>query len=51
MVVFGSVIGCLHLAFIFQGGWMGKGKGVVASFRLVSEKQEVGYSFRLDIEK
>jgi hypothetical protein len=26
-----TVTGCLHLSFIFQGGWMGKGKGVVAS--------------------
>jgi hypothetical protein len=27
-----TVTGCLHLEFIFQGGWMGQGKGVVASF-------------------
>jgi hypothetical protein len=45
-----TVTGCLHLAFIFQGGWMGQGKGVVASFWLVPENQGVGASFRLDPE-
>jgi hypothetical protein len=34
--------------FIFQGGRMGQGKGVVASFWLVSENQGVGASFRLE---
>ena len=29
-----TVTCCLHLAFIFQGGWMGKGKVVVATFLL-----------------
>jgi hypothetical protein len=29
-----TVTGCLHLAFIFQGGWMGQGQVVVATFRL-----------------
>jgi hypothetical protein len=29
---------------------MGQGKGVVASFRLVSESQEVGTSFTLEPE-
>jgi hypothetical protein len=32
-----KVTGCLHLTFIFQDGWMGQGKGVIASFWLVSE--------------
>jgi hypothetical protein len=45
-----TVTGCLHLEFIFQGGRMGQGKGVVASFRLVPENQGVGASFRLDPE-
>jgi hypothetical protein len=26
------VTGCLHLAFIFQGGWTGKRQVVVATF-------------------
>jgi hypothetical protein len=26
------MIGYLHLEFIFQGGWMGKGRVVVATF-------------------
>jgi hypothetical protein len=30
---------------------MGKGKGVVASFQLVSKNQGVGASFRLDPKK
>jgi hypothetical protein len=36
VVVVDSVIvtSCLHLAFIFQGGWMGQGQVVVATFRL-----------------
>jgi hypothetical protein len=38
------------LTLIFQGGWMGKGKGVVASFWLVPENQGVGASFRLEPE-
>jgi hypothetical protein len=50
VAVFDSVTGCLHLAFIFQGGWMGQGKGVVASFRLVSRIRELelpsGWSLR-----
>ena len=29
-----TVTGCLHLEFIFLGDWMGKGKVVVATFRL-----------------
>jgi hypothetical protein len=29
-----TVTGCLHLEFIFQGGWMGQGQVVVATFRL-----------------
>jgi hypothetical protein len=29
-----TVTGCLHLAFIFQGGWMGQGQVVVATFWL-----------------
>jgi hypothetical protein len=45
-----TVTGCLHLAFIFQGGRMGQGKGVVSSFRLEPENQGVGASFRLDPE-
>jgi hypothetical protein len=32
--------------FIFQGGRMGQGKEVVASFWLVPENQGVGASFR-----
>jgi hypothetical protein len=32
---------------IFQGGWTGQGKGVVASFRLELENQGIGDSFRL----
>jgi len=48
--VFDSVAGCLHLKFIFQGGWIGQGNGVVASFQLVLENQGVGDSFRLDPE-
>jgi hypothetical protein len=35
---------------IFQGGRMGKGKGVVASFWLEPENQGVGASFRLEPE-
>jgi len=45
-----KMIGCLHLAFIFQGGWTGQEKGVVASFQLVPENQGVGASFRLEPE-
>jgi hypothetical protein len=45
-----TVTGCSHLEFIFQGGWMGQGKGVVASFQLVPENQGVGASFRLEPE-
>jgi hypothetical protein len=26
-----TVIGCLHLAFIFQGGWTEQGKVVIAT--------------------
>ena len=29
-----TVTGCLHLAFIFQGGWTGQGQVVVATFQL-----------------
>ena len=29
-----TVTGCLHLEFIFQGGWMGQGHVVVATFQL-----------------
>jgi hypothetical protein len=29
-----TVTSCLHLAFIFQGGWMGQGQVVVATFWL-----------------
>jgi hypothetical protein len=43
-----TVTGCLHLEFIFRGGWTGKGKRVVASFRLELENQGVGASFRLE---
>jgi hypothetical protein len=39
-----------HLTLIFQGGWMGQGKGVVASFWLVSENQKFGASFKLEPE-
>jgi hypothetical protein len=28
------VTGCLHLAFIFHGGWRGQGQVVVATFQL-----------------
>jgi hypothetical protein len=35
---------------IFQGGRMGQGKGVVASFWLELENQGVGASFRLEPE-
>jgi hypothetical protein len=45
-----TMTSCLHLEFIFQGGWTGQGKGVVASFRLVSENQGVGASFKLEPE-
>jgi hypothetical protein len=44
------VTGCLHLAFIFQGGWMGQGKGVVSSFWLEPKNHGVGASFRLEPE-
>jgi hypothetical protein len=36
--------------FIFLGGWTGKGKEFVSSFRLVSENWGVGASFRLELE-
>ena len=35
---------------IFQGGWMGQGKGVVSSFWFELKNQGVGASFRLDPE-
>jgi hypothetical protein len=45
-----TVTGCSHLTFIFQGGWMGQGKGVVASFGWSQKNQGVGASFRLEPE-
>jgi hypothetical protein len=29
-----TVTGCLHFTFIFQGGWTGQGRVVVATFQL-----------------
>jgi hypothetical protein len=50
VILFDLVIGFLHLAFIFQGSWMGKGKGDVSSFQLVPKNQGVGSLFRLEPE-
>jgi hypothetical protein len=45
-----TVTGCLHLAFIFQGGWTGQGHVVVATFRLYP-KNLGGCSLLLVIDK
>jgi hypothetical protein len=42
----GSLVVTSWSTFIFQGGRMGQGKEVVASFWLVPENQGVGASFR-----
>jgi hypothetical protein len=41
------VVVTVWYTLIFQGGWTGQGKGVVASFRLELENQGVVASFRL----